>query len=105
MISVELPDRTNVVQRLDSWCNDPNYCHWSNETDITMYAMFDYGVNYESGDSDIRWRCYADHTTRILNDGTRVYDTATAGRKYCDVHNSITALLERAQGREEVSEH
>ncbi|GMH68808.1 hypothetical protein TL16_g05011 [Triparma laevis f. inornata] len=101
MISVELPDRTNVVERLDSWCNDPNYCHWSNETDITMYAMFDYGVNYESGDSDIRWRCYADHTTRILNDGTRVYDTATAGRKYCDVHNSITALLERAQGREE----
>ena len=32
---------------------------------------------------------------------SKAYDTSGGGLKYCDLHTSITALLERAQGRED----
>ena len=52
MLILELPNQQNVDERLDSWCNDPDYCLHANSS--KMYALYDYGVNYQSGDSDIR---------------------------------------------------
>ena len=70
-----------------------------------MFALYDYGVNYKSGDSDIRWRCYAEQTLSISTtkngEAHHYYNTGGGGLKYCDLHTSITKLLERAQGREE----
>jgi len=102
MLRFDLPDENNVEQRLDSWCNDKNVCIHANSS--KMYALYDYGVNFLKGDSDIRWRCYAEQTLKDTYENgkrSKAYDTSKGGLKYCDLHTSITALLERAQGREE----
>jgi len=104
VLEVELPTDKSVQDRLDSWCNDETICRFANAS--KMYALFDYGMNYAAGENDIRWRCYAEQTTKIIPTSNgkdyRVYDKDKAGAKYCDkVHTSITALMEKAQGREE----
>jgi len=106
-MGVRLPNADTSTDRLDSWCNDVTICRYANES--KMYALFDYGMNYASGENDVRWRCYAEQTTStIVSAATgevfRYYNKAVSGAKYCDkVHESITALMEKAQGREEFS--
>jgi len=105
VVKFNLPDQQNVAERLHSWCNDVNNCRWANAT--TLSAQFDYGSLYFAGNSDARWRCYADEAmiTTTVDDSFGAYTKKTynldkLSRRYCDAHESITAIKAVAQGRE-----